>query len=74
MFKVGDKVICIDNTDREDELVIDGVYTVSYTSFARITGGHLVQLKECVDMTSFFEARFKPYNYRKEKLEKILYV
>lgn len=56
MFKVGDKVICIDNSGVEKTLKIGEIYTVSAISVFGI------KLKEFAEYGAWMEIRFRPAN------------
>ena len=65
MFKVGDKVICIDVCDSYDILKKGDIYTI-----IRISNNNLFVWFDYTVAHYWDPARFK--NLRKEKLEKIL--
>ena len=67
-MKVGDKVYCINNTDREVNLIINNLYTVSY----------IYKKTECVELyestigLAYSMDRFiTEKQIRKQKLEKL---
>lgn len=53
MFNVGDKVICINNSEREKELSLNSVYTIS------VLNGNSVKLSGFPTNKQFFNFRFK---------------
>jgi len=78
MFKVGDKVICIDDSDMHSNintLVKGKIYTISHADTGyddmsnRMPNITTIILKELDGL--WYNHRFKKYNYRKEKLQRI---
>lgn len=57
-FKVGDRVICIDNAYEEENLAIGGIYTVDESDKESWTGNPLVHLENQKRFTPYGQNRF----------------
>jgi hypothetical protein len=70
-LKPGDKLVCTRGC-RFPDLTEGKIYTISEQDFSKKFNWNYFCLKE--DEGSFFwsMSRFKPYNYRNEKLDRIL--
>ena len=67
MYKVGDKVICVNDIEGIGfDLIKGNIYTICFATHF----DDCISLEEIDGIWSI--SRFKPYNYRKEKLKKIL--
>ena len=64
MYKVGETVICIDDHNGAGDIELNKIYIV------KAHEKHFLQLEGIP--SAWIASRFKPYNYRKEKLKKIL--
>lgn len=73
MFKVGDKVRCVDNGLAETYLTIGKVYTVIKNASQLNLNERIVILCDNMDMIKFYSSRFELdiREMRKDKLEKI---
>jgi hypothetical protein len=69
MFKVGDKVICINEPEINKYLKYGEIYTVKSYEVTTIIG-YILELEE-IENCSFPGYRFTTYNFRKEKILKL---
>jgi hypothetical protein len=72
-FDIGDMVICIDDNFYDKPSMKKGnVYKVvkTYEHFSDNINNHIM-VEQCLDIF-FISSCFKPYNYRDEKLNRVL--